>query len=174
MTKHPAGRVLWHVTMSLDGFIAGPDHAMEWLTEIPFEPSPVVDEVIVGTGAILAGRHWYDVATRRYGGSAGIYGGAWQGPVLVLTHHPPVVWEDPAVTFVSEGRDVGLLGADIARQCLEKGLVDELLVHLTPVLLGDGVRLFDRAGGEAVRMEAVELSCAGPILNAWYRVPCGQ
>jgi dihydrofolate reductase len=82
------------------------------------------------------------VATRRYDGVAGIYGGAWSGPVFVLTHRP----EDPpvdGVTFLSGGveeavattravaggRDIEVFGANLAAQCLDARLVDEMVVH---------------------------------------------
>jgi dihydrofolate reductase len=105
-------KVIWHITMSLDGFIAGPDDSMDWVVgewsddgtnthDIEVDRSPLADEVLGSAGAILGGRRWYDVAERSYDGVDGIYGGQWQGPVLVLTHRPP---EDPAddrVSFVS-------------------------------------------------------------------------
>jgi len=96
-----ASKVLWHVTMSVDGFIAGPDDAMDWALQYPSEPNPAVEEVIQTTGAILAGRRWYDVATSRYGGRAGIYGGAWTGPVFVLTHRLDHDVSDPGITLLS-------------------------------------------------------------------------
>lgn len=63
-------KMIWHVTMSLDGFITGPDDAMEWA--FGYDPSPLGDEVMRSTGAILAGRRWYDVATARHDGREGI------------------------------------------------------------------------------------------------------
>ncbi len=92
---------VWHTMMSLDGFITGPDDAMEWAFELG-EPSDLADEVRDGIGAILAGRRWYDVATDRYDGRAGIYGGKWDGPVFVLTHDPPERNEDPGITFLTD------------------------------------------------------------------------
>src|ERR1700737_1542703 len=82
------GKVLWHVTMSLDGFTAGPDDTMDWLSGYGSRRA-MADEVMARTGAILAGRRWYDVATSKYGGRGGIYGGAGRGPVFVRTHNPP-------------------------------------------------------------------------------------
>ena len=79
-------KVLWHITMSLDGFIAGPDDTMDWAFDASSGGNELADEIRRGTGAILAGRRWYDVATAKYDGVAGIYGGAWSGPVFVLTH----------------------------------------------------------------------------------------
>lgn len=73
------GKVLWHFTMSLDGFVAGPDHAMDWMTGISFRPG-LIEEYTEDRRR--AGRP-FDA----YPDVSGIYGGAWQGPVLVLTHH---------------------------------------------------------------------------------------
>jgi dihydrofolate reductase len=96
-----AGIVVWHVTMSLDGFIAGPDDAMDWFFEHA-EPNPAVDEVIRTTGAILAGRRTYDVGRRDVGKPSGqAFGGAWTGPQFVLTHDVPDGSDDPSVTFLS-------------------------------------------------------------------------
>jgi hypothetical protein len=79
------GRVLVHATMSLDGFIAGPDDAMDWVFEY-VEPSAANDEVIKTTGAMPGGRRSYDVGKRDAGKESGApYGGAWTGPVFVLT-----------------------------------------------------------------------------------------
>jgi dihydrofolate reductase len=150
-------KIIWHITMSVDGFIAGPDHAMDWAFRSA-EPSALADEMRDSTGAILGGRRWYDVAMEKYDGLAGIYGGKWTGPVFVLTHHPP---EGRApVTFLSgsleqavaaareaaAGGNVQIFGANLAQQCLEAGLLDEIVIHLAPVLLGDGVRLYGPPG----------------------------
>src|ERR1700704_3383308 len=158
------GLVLWHTTMSLDGFIAGPDDAMEWVFEYP-SPNETVAEAIETTGAIVAGRRSYEVEDRDRGG---FYGGAWTGPFFVLTHAPPeTVPEWMTGTFVSNGiesavaqakaaageKNVVIFGANTAAQCLDAGLLDEILVHIAPVLLGDGVRLFSRGGEPPVRLE---------------------
>lgn len=66
------GKVLWHVTMSLDGFIAGPNDSMEWAFERATEPSPKTLEIIKSTGAILAGRRWWEAAEAKYDGLNGI------------------------------------------------------------------------------------------------------
>ena len=99
------GKVLYHVTMSLDGFIAGPGDAIDGVFNVPrAEPSPVAAEVIRTTGAILAGRRLYDLGISQSGGKP--YGGAWIGPVFVLTvlthqpfEKPPDL--DPSVRFLS-------------------------------------------------------------------------
>ena len=86
----PIGTVLWHVTMSLDGLIAGPGDAMSWVLRYA-DPNPAVDEVISTTGAVLAGRRSYDVSAKeeQRPEARKVYGGAWTGPVFVLTHEVP-------------------------------------------------------------------------------------
>ena len=101
-TDQMTGKVLWHVTMSLDGFIAGPDDGMDWVVRFA-GPNPVVDQVIQTIGAVLSGRRSYDVG-RRPGlppEFRKVYGGAWNGPVFVLTHHAPDDEEDATITFLS-------------------------------------------------------------------------
>src|SRR5688572_14565797 len=95
-------KTIWHITMSLDGYIAGPDDSMDWAFEAS-AGSRLGDEVRDSTRAILGGRRWYDVASEKYDGADGIYGGAWSGPVFVLTHDPPPPGSDPTVTFLSDG-----------------------------------------------------------------------
>ena len=89
-----AGKVLWHFTMSLDGFVAGPDHRMGWMTGISFRPG-LVGEYIKTTGAVLGGRDGWDRATS----GSRPYGGAWDGPIFVLTHHPEDAAPADGVTF---------------------------------------------------------------------------
>lgn len=185
--RSETSKVRWHVTMSLDGFIAGPDHAMDWLTLswLPHRPGvpALAREIAEMTGAILAGRRWYD-ALPRIGGLEGIYGGSWHGPVFVLTHRPEPPPEQPGITFLSEGleaavstalgaasgRGVVVFGGDITRQALDSGLVDEILVHVAPVLLGKGIRLGERPGSEPVRLEPLELDSTGHLADLHYRV----
>src|SRR5260370_8046508 len=154
-------KVVWHVTMWLDGFIAGPGGSMDWMLGVGDEDDEV-RELIKRSGAGLAGRGPYDVgAVQDRPEFRKPYGGAFSGPVFVLTHKPP---QDPGVTFLSgdiraavetAGAAAGdkyvvVFGADVARQCIEAGLVDEGMIHVVPVLLGDGVRLFTTKGGNAI------------------------
>ncbi len=104
--------------------------------------------------------------------------------MFVLTHHPPDDEQDETITFLSgdiqaavatarqaaAGKDLLILGADTARQCIEAGLIDEILIHLAPILLGDGVRFFDRPGVAPVGLEAIGVSQAGQITNLRFRV----
>ncbi|HMI72806.1 MAG TPA: dihydrofolate reductase family protein [Solirubrobacteraceae bacterium] len=179
------GWVVWHVTMSLDGFIAGPDDAMEFGRGHASGPNPIADDVRNATAAILAGRRWHDVATERHDGRRGIYGGAWSGPVLVLTHRPHDASPDPEIRFVSGPIEdavatarqaaggaghVGVFGADVGRQCIEAGLLDEIVVHIAPVLLGDGIRLYGSPGASMVALERTALTESGQLTNLRFRV----
>lgn len=89
------GKILWHVTMSLDGFIAGPGDAMDWVFEYP-EPNETADEVIETTGALVVGRRTYEVEDRQRGG---FYGGAW---TVGATDRPPFSGGQAGVTTQQE------------------------------------------------------------------------
>jgi dihydrofolate reductase len=175
--------VLVHRTMSLDGYIAGPDHEMDWIFQYP-APGDIA-EIIEATGAILAGRRTYEVGRRDAGkGSGAPYGGAWSGPVFVLTHQPPEAADSDSVTFLcgdirtavatalepAEGKKLEVFGADVATQCLEHGLVEEILVHVAPVLLGDGVRLFAARERAKVELDPIGATRSGPVAHLRFRV----
>jgi dihydrofolate reductase len=166
-------RLLYAFSCSVDGFLAGPGGDMSWLTP-HLSPDPAVADLIPRIGALLVGRRTFDGDDPHRGGAGEgkAFGGGWEGPQFVLTHRPsPPV---PGVTFVGDltsavsaakaaagEKYVNVLGADVARQCLEAGVLDEILALPVPVLLGGGVRIFERVGAP-VRLEAV-----GPC---WYRV----
>lgn len=177
------GKVIWGFTMSLDGFIAGPDHDMDWVFEYSSFGNPVVAENIQATGAFLAGRRSYEVGRRDVGKPSGeAYGGNWSGPQFVVTHTPPA--DDTTTTFLSGDirkvvataqeaagdKEVMVVGADIARQCVEHGLIDEILVFIVPVLLGDGVRFFGGPGFERVNLERIGLAAYGSTTDLRFRV----
>ena len=88
-TSTGIGKVVVNRSMSLDGFIAGPGHAMNWIFD--FMAPDAFPEIAAATGAMLIGRRTYEVAKRQRhtdepGGKE--YGGGWSGPVFVLTHRP--------------------------------------------------------------------------------------
>ena len=174
--------VLWHITMSLDGFIAGRDDAMEWAFR--FDSDRLADDVMRATGAILGGRGWYDASVMKYDGVDGIYGGAWRGPVFVLTNRVADAPDDSKVTFLREPieaavdiaraaagtRNLEIFGANVARQCLDAKLIDEIVVHLAPLLLGDGVRLYGGPGMAQVELERAALAESGQVTGFRFRV----
>ncbi|GAA4776516.1 dihydrofolate reductase family protein [Actinomycetospora chlora] len=170
--------LIYSATTSLDGFMAGPGGDMSWLTEHLGGEDEVADRVLARTGALLVGRVTFDGDDPNAGTAAeGAFGGEYDGPAVVLTHRPPA---DPVagVEFVTDlttavararelagDRDVNVLGADVAMQCLEAGLLDEILVLVAPVLLGEGTRMFPRRPGGRVRLEPLPGETAH-----WYRI----
>lgn len=171
-----AGKVFIHFTMSLDGFIADAEGRVDWAFGFGGPSPQEVGEIIASIGAALAGRRGYDLGMMR---GAKLYGGAWSGPQFVLTHRPGDAPAGPSVTFLSGsvreavetaraaagGKDVVVVGASIAQQCLAEGLVDEILIHLVPVLLGDGVPLFGSHAGGPINLEKLSLAESGAVIT---------
>ncbi|GAA3204680.1 dihydrofolate reductase family protein [Actinocorallia longicatena] len=169
------GKVVVNRAMSLDGFIAGPGHAMGWIPE--HLTAADVPEVMAATGAMLVGRGTYEVAR---GMGQKDYDG---GPQFILTHRPPDE-PDPSVTFLTcgleeavatarraaGGANLEVLGADVAAQCLKAGLVDEILVYVLPVILGDGVR-FAPPGLGRIDLEPYSSTSSGNVTTLRFRVP---
>jgi dihydrofolate reductase len=156
-----SGKVHLAFTMSVDGFVAGPGHSMDWMAGTTQRPG-LVQEYMEATGAVLAGRDGYDSAI----GDSRPYGGAWEGPIFVLTHHPEDARPAEDITFLScslqeavrigleaaGGKNLQVFSADIGRQLLHLGLVDEIDIHIAPVLLGDGIRFYTAPGSAPVRL----------------------
>jgi dihydrofolate reductase len=152
--------VIWHATISLDGFLAGPRGEMDWLAAAAGAPNPAGRALVTRIGAIVAGRRTHDLALSQEG--SGAYGGVWTGPIVVPTSrpcdrspHPHVVFVDGVTAAVdcaraaAGGRDVAVFGGAVGSVAVGLGLVDELLVHVVPVLLGDGIRLWPRLERQA-------------------------
>ena len=206
-----------HISISLDGFVAGPNQSEEnplgeagerlhdWIVALRAwrEPhgleggevnasTPVVQESLADVGAEIMGR-----------GKFGPPGGGpwgddpWPGwwgddppfhmPVFVLTHHQrePLTLSDTTFTFVTDGIDAALEqaraaagekdvliggGAELINQYLAAGLLDELELHVVPVLLGDGARLFDNLGDDEVQLEQLRAIEAPGVTHLKYRV----
>jgi dihydrofolate reductase len=103
--------------------------------------------------------------------------------VFVLTTHPEDSPDDPTVTFLSGGlgaavetareaagnRNLEIFGANIAQQCVEAGLLDEIVIHVAPVLLGDGVRLYG-PGNQRVELERTAVSESGQVTDLRFTV----
>jgi dihydrofolate reductase len=124
------------------------------------------------------------VTVRQFNGYDGIYGGQWKGPVFVLTHRPPDAHHHPAITFISgeltdavataqdaaAGKAVIVFGATLAAQCLRAGLLDEIVIHLVPILLGDGVRLIGAPDLGPVALERRLVATSGQITDLRFSV----
>ncbi|GAA1251936.1 dihydrofolate reductase family protein [Pseudonocardia aurantiaca] len=173
-TDADLGKVVVNRAMSLDGFIAGPNNAMDWVIEYNEYAFP---EVMHATGAMLVGRGTHEVGKRMSSEDTDYDG----GPVFVLTHQAP---DEPEQGFtfltcdLSEavataraaagGKNLEILGADIASQCLQRGHVDEVLVYVLPVLLGDGVR-FSTSGLGRIDLEPFSNTQSGPVTMLRFR-----
>ena len=211
-------RLTLDISMSLDGFVAGPNQTLEEplgeggnrLHEWAFglaswrerhglsggttnADSEVVQESLDATGAVLMGR-------RMFSGGAGPWADdpnadGWWGddppfrvPVFILTHHSRETVAKQGgtrFTFVTDGieaaleqaraaagdKDVAVAGgANLAQQYLAAGLLDELQIHLAPVFLGDGVRLFDNLGTEQIDLEVTRAIHSPAVTHLRYRI----
>ena len=148
-----------------------------------FKVSPASAEVLqeVHTvGALVTGRRTFDIAN------------AWGGrhpvdvPVFVVTHMVPQEWvyEGSPFTFVMDSvesavekakeaagdRDIGVGAASIAQQCIQAGILDEIQIHLAPVLLGGGIRLFDYPGAEPIELESMRVVETPGVTHLRFRV----
>ncbi|POX36784.1 deaminase [Streptomyces sp. Ru73] len=175
--------LLYSASMSLDGFIAGPGGDMSWLTPY-LGPDPAVERLVPQVGALLIGNRTFrgDDPNKGTEAEGKAFGGGWDGPQFVVTHHPPRA-AVPGVTFVGDlgsglaaarkaagAKYVNVLGAGLARQCLAAGALDEVLVFVVPVLLGDGVRLFAQPGGARVALERLAVHEGPRATTIRYRV----
>ena len=163
--------------------IAGPGGDMSWMTAF-LGPNLAVDDLLGRIGALLVGNRTFrgDDPHRGTDREGKPFGGGWSGPQFVLTHHVPDT-PVPGVTFVDDLETgaaaasaaagdgyVNILGASVARRCLDAGMLDELFVCIAPVLLGDGTRLFDHPGGTEIALERISLSQAPLATNLHVRV----
>ncbi len=195
------GNLVLDMSMSLDGFIAGPDDGPDaglgigghrlhaWLGDgsgddprsyRPDGPSGEIFDELLATGAVLVGRRTFDIA------------GHWNGdhhdgvPIFVPTHRAPA---DPptgaaAITYVTDGiesavaqakaaagdRNVMMHGADTAQHCLRAGVLDEMEIHVVPVLLGRGRRLFESLSADHIELEITRVVDAPGVTHLHYRV----
>jgi dihydrofolate reductase len=192
-------KVVLDMSMSVDGFITGPDDGMDhglgvngerlhdWLGAGGVDPrsyrpvdgpgATVFDE-LMATGAVITGRRTFDFA------------GGWAGdhhdgvPIFVLTHAAP---DEPApgnARYVADGiescvaqakaaaggRDILLHRAATAQECLRAGLLDEMELHLMPVLLGQGRRLFEDMPSDHIELELLRDLDGPGVLHLRYRV----
>jgi len=185
------GRVFADITMSLDGFITGPNDSVElpigeggdrlhqWIYDqaswrerhgqeggLTGSDDDLIGEAFARTGAYVMGRRMFAHGEGPWGEDPPFH-----GPVFVLTHQvrePLVKQGGTTFTFVTDGieraleraraaagdKDVSIAGgANVIQKYLRAGLLDELQIHLVPMLIGDGVRLFERLGTEPIELE---------------------
>jgi len=215
-------RLRCDISMSLDGFVAGPNPSLEkplgeggdllhewafaavsWREQHGLEggeksaDSKVIEESIAATGAVVMGR-------RMFSGGEGPWeddprADGWWGdeppfhvPVFVLTQHARETKDmegGTSFTFVTDGieaaleqaraaageKDVLLAGgATVVQQYLKAGLLDEIQIHLAPVLLGDGASLFNRLGIDAVGLETTRVIASPSVTHLKLTAPRGK
>ncbi len=192
-------KVVADISVSLDGFVTGPDPGPEqglgrggealhvWALQPDDIDRTVLTETTDATGVVVMGRHLFDIVdgpqgwTEEMGYGAGL---AAQPPVLVVTRTPPArVRLADRVTFVVDGlrsavakavamaedRDVVVMGGGTTvRGAIEAGVVDELRLHLSPVLLGGGTPLFVGAAPRSLRQ--IHVRASGHATHLTYRV----
>jgi dihydrofolate reductase len=164
--------------MSLDGFVADRNGRVDFALSGYRGPNLVASHIIDNVGAILCGRRTYDVGVSQGGGEA--YGGEVRVPEFIVTRCEPPANHDPALRFLSgddlpnvvavakeaaKGKMVIIIGPTLAASIMEAGLLDQIVIHVAPVFLGGGTRLFAREVAEPWRLEKVAVSEAGAITN---------
>jgi dihydrofolate reductase len=195
------GRVGTGFSMSLDGFIAGPNDDVQrlfaWMfkgdtdleqssgdedlsLKVSSESAQEIEPATKTTGALVSGRRLFDVA------------GAWGGkhpmhvPVVVVTHTVPHEWvkEGSPFIFVPDGvesaiekakqiagdKDVVVASASIVQQCIKLGLLDNIHIDLVPILLGDGIRLFDHLGAAPIELESTGVIKTPDVTHLDFRI----
>jgi dihydrofolate reductase len=177
------GKVVVNRSMSLDGFTAGPGDAMNWIFDFMGPIEDEFPEIMAATGAMLVGRRTYEVGKRMAENQNEVTPTYDGGAEFVLTHEPPDP-PDPAVTFLSGdigeavatalraagGKNLEILGADVAGQCLRRGLVDEIMVYVLPVLLGEGTPFFSSPGLARIDLEPLDSTRSGAVTILRFRV----
>jgi dihydrofolate reductase len=188
------GKVVFDITMSLDGFICGPGdepdvplgvnglRMHDWLSSDRTEvENEMLEQSVANLGAVICGRRTYDNSEKWWGPGQGPAG---KKPVVVISHRdcPEGVAEpftftdsvDNAIKIAQEiagDKDVCVMGgADIAQQFIKAGLIDEVSIHLIPVLFCGGRRLFDNLGDEHIEMEPIETIHSTTTTHLRYRV----
>jgi dihydrofolate reductase len=173
-------KVIFDISMSLDGFVTAsnvrPEEPMgdggqrlhEWAFGEDERNRELLAEAVNFVGAVIAGRRTYALSVPWWGADGPT--GPARVPVFVVTHaEPEEVTEGGVYTFVTDGiesaleqakmaagdKDVAVMGgAEMGQQYIGAGLVDEISIHLVPVLLGGGTRMFEHLSGEHIQLES--------------------
>ena len=187
-------KVIFNISMSLDGFVAGPndevDRIFGWylsgdtdlfgVFKVSSASAELIQEASNTVGAMVTGRRNFDLAQ------------AWNGnPPLgvhhfVVTHRVPQEWVKPGspFTFVTNGVEsavaqarqfagdkyVAVSSPSVMQQCLKAGLLDEIHIDLVPILLGNGVRLFDPLVTEPTELESTRVVEGTGVTHLRFRV----
>jgi dihydrofolate reductase len=187
--------VVADMSMSLDGFVAGPndevDQVFSWMMggevavesenpDLAYEVDEASAEELQAADvkALVIGRRTFDLA------------GGWGGthpvgvPVWIPTHDPPDGWDDAPFTFVTDGVEaavrqareqagdgvVGVAGASVVQQCLNAGVLDAVRVSLVPYLIGEGVPYFARLGVTPIKLAQPKVVEGKGVTHLYYEV----
>lgn len=194
------GKVILDISLSLDGYITGPNDEGRQLHEWVFGGEPddrlppghypratvdanILAELFTATGAVVMGRRTFDLHEEPWGENPPFH-----VPCFVLTHRPrEKLIKDGGTTFTFVTQDIQSMlaqaqavagekqiyvlgGAQLADQCLQAGLLDELHLHLAPVLLGNGIRLFEHLENTPLELEAPEVLASPQVTHLRFRV----
>jgi dihydrofolate reductase len=192
------GKVIYDISMTLDGFIAGANARPEagWaglgdggerLHDWGFNSADprnraIEAALLATTGAVLVGRTTYNHSIPNWGAGGPI--GAARVPTVVVSHSVPRDIPDGGVyTFVESveaalepakkaagDKDVVIQGGKIAQQFITLGLIYEIFIHLVPVLFGSGTRLIEELGGGHVQLETTEVIETKEAIHLRFRV----
>ncbi|MGP4028144.1 dihydrofolate reductase family protein [Actinomadura sp. 3N407] len=191
-------KVIFDVSMSLDGFVRasaptpeeplgkGGERLHEWAMGGDTAGGELLAAARAGAGAFIGGRRTYDDSLRWWGADGPT--GSARLPLFVVTHRAPApgdVPENGVYTFVTDGvesalrraretaagKDVYVMGGpDVAGQFVRAGLVDEIGIHLVPVLFGGGTRLLDHIGDDHIQLEVASVTDTPHATHLLYRI----
>jgi dihydrofolate reductase len=187
------GIVIFDKSASLDGFIAGTNVRLEAglgddgerLHDWAFHDEAgmeLIQQEVARLGAVICGRRTYDMSIPHWGPDGPT--GEARVPLFVLSHGAPDdVPEGGIYTFVGDletalarareaagDKNVAVMGADVGRQCINAGVIDEISVHVVPVLFGSGTPLFGAGVDEHVTLELVSMTESRYATHLRYRV----
>lgn len=190
------GNIFVDVSVSLDGFMAGPNVSAEhpmgergeqlhaWLfgDRRNDTDADIVKRLLGGIGAVVLGRRTFDIGFDQWDQQT-----PFPAPTFVVTHRArdPLPTSSGTFTFITAGaaaaveqaraaageKNIAVMGAALTQELIRLKLIDELHIHLIPLLLGDGVRLFDHLDRKQLELELVGTTASDKVTHLVYRLP---
>jgi dihydrofolate reductase len=189
-------KVVADMSMSLDGFVAGPndriDEVFSWMMagDVTVETDNPELQIKTDEASAKELENWSNIKALVIGRRTFDLAGGWGGghpvgvPVWIPTHNPPDGWDEAPFTFVPEGVEeavrqasahagdgvIGVAGPDVAMQCLNAGILDAVRVSLVPYLLGEGVAYFAGLEAGPVKLAQPRVVEAAGVTHLFYEV----